>query len=102
MWQPQLPDDPVVAGWWRNQEQRARREAVLADARQFVRIARLGARCREIDRKLESVLAAERRHRIEARSARSPRGGDDFESWLPQPWEMEHSRYVGARVLSVR
>jgi phage head maturation protease len=58
VWVSQLPDDPIIAGWWRASEQRAREEEAAADARRAVRIARLRARCREIDRKLAAVSSA--------------------------------------------
>jgi phage head maturation protease len=61
MWQPTLPADPVVASWWRRQEQRARQAEMLADARRVARIARLRRRVREINQQLDAVAAAEAR-----------------------------------------
>jgi hypothetical protein len=62
MWVSTLPDDPVVASWWRRQEHQARREAAVGRARRRGRVSR---RVREVDRKLAAVSAA-----AEVRSAR--------------------------------
>jgi hypothetical protein len=62
MWVSTIPDDPIVAGWWRDREQRARREAAVGDARRRGRTRR---RIREVNAKLAAVSAA-----AEVRSAR--------------------------------
>jgi phage head maturation protease len=61
MWVSTLPDDEIVAGWWRASEEKARREAAIADARRRDRIDRLRRRVREVNRQLDAVAAAEAR-----------------------------------------
>jgi hypothetical protein len=62
MWVSQIPEDPIVASWWRESERRARREAAVGDARRRGRTRR---RVRAVDQKLAAVEAA-----AELRSAR--------------------------------
>jgi phage head maturation protease len=61
MWVSTLPDDEIIAGWWRASEEKARREAVLADARRRNRVDRLRRRVDEVNRQLDAVVAAEAR-----------------------------------------
>jgi hypothetical protein len=100
MWQPQLPVDPIVAGWWAEAE--AAREAAVADARRAVRIEQLRRRVHRLDMALAGAQSADRWRRIqrrgEQRSAGS-HGGDESESWRGLP--VEHSAVPG-RVLRVR
>jgi hypothetical protein len=116
MWQPTLPDDPVVAGWWRASEEKARREAVLADARRRARVDRLRRRVDEVNRQLDAVAAAAEM-RAARRAAIERRGEwwyDDDTWWRPgphgievagkrsfRPGELEYSHHRG-RVLNIR
>jgi HK97 family phage prohead protease len=74
VWPPPspLPDDEIVASWWRDADARAAEEAA-ADAHQAERIERLRARCREIDLRLAGALSADRQRRIRRSDVPSPR-----------------------------
>jgi 4-alpha-glucanotransferase len=68
-WIQTLPDDPVVAAWWREREQRAHQEvAVAAELRaaelRAERIEQLHRRVHKLDMALAGVLSADRWEKI--------------------------------------
>jgi len=99
VWVSQLPDDPIVSRWWAANDARAAREAAVADSRraaeQAKRLRQLRRSVERIDEQMVLALSASdarrtlRGHRVPYE--RSARLGP-----------IEHSAYVGARVLSVR
>jgi hypothetical protein len=107
MWQPQLPDDPIVAGWWAEAEtarewETRRRADGIADEVRAERIERLRRRVHKLDMALAGAQSADRWRRIqrwyEQRSAGSY-GDDDPRSWRGLP--VEHAG-AGGWILSVR
>ena len=101
MWTSTLPDDPIVAGWWAEREQRAQQEAAVADARRAERIEHLHRRCHELDMKLAGVLSADRWRRIQRRGEQRSAGSHGYESELWRGLPVEHSAAPG-RIQSVR
>lgn len=111
-WPPpsQLPDDPIVAAWWRKDAARvdldaalADEAAALADVRAAERSERLRRRVRELEVRIAAHQAGDRWRRMQRSSERwsagSRRGGED-ESWSYRGLPVEHA--PGGRVLRVR
>jgi hypothetical protein len=98
-WVATLPPDPIVASWWAANDARAAREAATADARraaeQAKRVRQLRRRVERVDESIVLALSAS-----EARRDLRQRGMPYERSARLGP--IEHGRYAGARVLSVR
>jgi hypothetical protein len=68
-WQPVLPNDPVVASWWRRAGEREEAERRAAAADRALRAAALAARVRKAIRDLDAALARSARPAVARRHA---------------------------------
>jgi hypothetical protein len=82
-----LPDDPIVAGWWREQERRARWDVVADELRAVreakARVRRLRQLRRRVERVNEMICLAENASKAR-RNLRSQ--GVPFDDWARTGW----------------
>ena len=100
MWTSTLPDDPIVARWWRDRErqirgEQIRREVTVAAELRAERIERCRQLAHRVDMRAAGALSRDRRARIERR--RDERSSRAYGGYEP----VEHSAHAG-RVLNVR
>jgi phage head maturation protease len=65
MWVSTLPDDPVVAGWWRESQRRARLDEAVRAEEQARSLRRLRRRVERLDMQLAGLQSADRWARIQ-------------------------------------